>query len=67
MLATVMLATVMLAIEGFPIDDWQFWAGTMVFLGSLAVLLRPVLRGRRKGKDAGCGGCAAAPRRSSAE
>ena len=66
MLATVMLATVMLAIEGFPIDDWQFWVGTVVFLGSLAVLLRPVLR-RRKGKDAGCGGCAAAPRRSSAE
>ncbi len=63
MLGTVTSATVTAAMWGFPVDDWQFWAGTLVFLGSLTVLLGPMLR-RGKGKAPGCGGCAAAPPRS---
>lgn len=41
-----------------PIDDWQFWAVSVVALGAVWLLLRPILAS--KSSD-GCDTCA--PRR----
>lgn len=43
----------------WPIDDWQFWAVTLIGLGVLGLMLRGVLQGRKRG----CAGCAVTVRK----
>jgi len=38
-----------------PYDDWQFWVVTLLAVGGLALVIRPLLP-RRKG-NVGCGTC----------
>lgn len=43
-----------------PLDDWQFWVVTLVALGGLALVVRPLLP--KKGAAPRCGSCPTAPK-----
>lgn len=46
----------MLAEQGLPLDDWQFWAVTLLAIAAAAAIVRPLLPKSRRGK-ASCRGC----------
>ena len=41
-----------------PIHDWQFWVATVLAIGALVVVVRPLLPSKRKG--ASCPSCPSA-------
>ena len=41
--------------QGMPWTDWQFWIVTLLALGGLVMVVRPLIPSRRGG--AGCGSC----------
>ncbi len=42
-------------MSAFPIDDWQFWIATIVVLGALWFVIRPMIP--RRGKGTACPNC----------
>lgn len=40
---------------GLPSDDWQFWVVTILAIGGVLVVIRPLVWRRRRGPCGGCG------------
>lgn len=38
----------------FPIGDWQFWVVSIIALGGLLVILKPLFPGRDRSNCTGC-------------
>lgn len=48
-------------MSGLPVDDWQFWVVSLLAIGGLALILRPLWASR----EDGCGTCTTNRPRSS--
>jgi hypothetical protein len=49
-------ATWPLLVGALPVDDWQFWVATLLALGAIALILRPLIP-RKKSTKSACPGC----------